>query len=83
MKAVGIRNGKGDADALFIEDGVPDPVVEKDKILVRIKAFGLNRMDTMQREGNYPARPHWGNILVFCPWLQPVYETCSVMFDVI
>ena len=63
MKAVGIRNGKGDANALFIEDNVPDPIVEKDKILVRIKAFGLNRMDTMQREGNYPARPHWGDIL--------------------
>lgn len=63
MRAIGIKSGKGDADALFIEDGVPDPKVEKDKILIRIKAFGLNRMDTMQREGNYPALPHWGNIL--------------------
>lgn len=63
MRAVGIKNGKGKADALFIEDGVLDPVLDKDKILVRIKAFGLNRMDTMQREGNYPALPHWGDIL--------------------
>jgi putative PIG3 family NAD(P)H quinone oxidoreductase len=54
MKAIGVRNGKGDADALYVEDGVPDPILEKDKVLVRIRAFGLNRMDIMQREDRYP-----------------------------
>ncbi|KAI3020845.1 Alcohol dehydrogenase GroES-like domain family protein [Aspergillus niger] len=54
MKAVGVRNGKGNADALFIEEGVPDPVPTGNRILVRIKAFGLNRMDIMQREDRYP-----------------------------
>lgn len=54
MKAVGVKNGKGNADALFIEDGVPDPVPTSNRILVRIKAFGLNRMDIMQREDRYP-----------------------------
>lgn len=27
------------------------------KALVKVKAFGLNRMDCMQREGNYPVPP--------------------------
>ena len=63
MKAVGIKDGKGDANALFIEDGITDPVPKEGEVLVRIRAFGLNRMDTMQREGNYPALPHWGSIL--------------------
>ena len=63
MKAVGIKDGKGDANALFIEDGIPDPTPKEGEVLVRIRAFGLNRMDTMQREGNYPALPHWGDVL--------------------
>ncbi|PWY90228.1 quinone oxidoreductase putative [Aspergillus heteromorphus CBS 117.55] len=54
MKAVGVRNGKGNADALFIEDGIPDPVPVGNRVLVRIRAFGLNRMDIMQREDRYP-----------------------------
>jgi NADPH:quinone reductase-like Zn-dependent oxidoreductase len=31
--------------SLYIADNVPDPVVIDDKLLVRIKAFGINRMD--------------------------------------
>lgn len=65
MKAVGIRGGKGDADAFFIEDNVPDPVATSGRILVKIKAFGLNRMDIMQREDKYPypLLPESGKIL--------------------
>ncbi|KAI0597808.1 hypothetical protein F4775DRAFT_558676 [Biscogniauxia sp. FL1348] len=54
MRAIGIKGGKGDADKLFIQDGVPDPVASDDRVVVRIKAFGLNRMDIMQREDRYP-----------------------------
>jgi NADPH:quinone reductase-like Zn-dependent oxidoreductase len=55
MRAVGVRGGKGgNADALFIDDNVPDPIVKSNDILVKIKAFGLNRMDIMQREAKYP-----------------------------
>ncbi|PYH89950.1 quinone oxidoreductase putative [Aspergillus ellipticus CBS 707.79] len=53
MKAVGVKNGKGNADALFLED-VADPVPTGSRVLVRIHAFGLNRMDIMQREDRYP-----------------------------
>ena len=65
MKAVGIKGGKGNADAFFIEENVPEPVAEKDRVLVRIKAFGLNRMDIMQREDKYPypLLPESGKIL--------------------
>jgi NADPH:quinone reductase-like Zn-dependent oxidoreductase len=55
MRAVGVRGGKGgNADALFIDDNIPEPIVKSNDIFVRIKAFGLNRMDIMQREAKYP-----------------------------
>lgn len=31
--------------------------------LVKIKAFGLNRMDLLQRQGYYPVPPHASTIL--------------------
>lgn len=66
MKAVSIKNGKGPADALFVDDNVPDPPPPTgNRILVRIRAFGLNKMDIMQREDRYPypLLPESGNIL--------------------
>jgi NADPH:quinone reductase-like Zn-dependent oxidoreductase len=54
MRAVGVKGGRGNADALFIDANVPDPVVKPGHIIVNIKAFGLNRMDIMQREDRYP-----------------------------
>ena len=54
MRAVGVKGGRGNADALFIDDTVADPIVTQGHILVDIKAFGLNRMDIMQREDKYP-----------------------------
>ena len=52
-----IKNGRGPATALFINDAAPKPIPGPGEVLVRIKAFGLNRMDLMQREGNYPVPP--------------------------
>jgi NADPH:quinone reductase-like Zn-dependent oxidoreductase len=46
------------ATALYINDQSPKPRAEGSKALVRIKAFGLNRMDLMQRSGGYPLPPH-------------------------
>lgn len=54
MKAVDIQNGKGDASALFINDQTPVPTPTGSQALVKIRCFGLNRMDLLQREGNYP-----------------------------
>jgi len=54
MRAVGISNGKGPAGALFIDQNVQIPKVQDGEVLVKIKAFGLNKMDVIQREGNYP-----------------------------
>jgi NADPH:quinone reductase-like Zn-dependent oxidoreductase len=65
MKAISVRNGKGDADAMFVDDGVSNPESKDGYVLVRIKAFGLNRMDIMQREDRYPYKllPESGNIM--------------------
>ncbi|EAW08507.1 NAD(P)H-quinone oxidoreductase [Aspergillus clavatus NRRL 1] len=56
MRAVVVRGGKGPADALDVDD-IPLPTVSGNQALVRIKAFGLNRMDLLQREAKYPLPP--------------------------
>ncbi|KAL4921469.1 hypothetical protein BDW62DRAFT_174754 [Aspergillus aurantiobrunneus] len=56
MRAVAIKNGTGPADSLYI-DRIPAPTAGPSQALVRIKAFGLNRMDLLQREGKYPVPP--------------------------
>jgi NADPH:quinone reductase-like Zn-dependent oxidoreductase len=65
MRAVGVKGGAGNADALFIDDNVPDPVLTPNDVLIRINAFGLNRMDIMQREDKYPypLLPESGSIM--------------------
>ncbi|KAF3913999.1 Zeta-crystallin [Orbilia brochopaga] len=57
MRAVGIKGGQGPATALFIDDTV-EPILLFDEVLVKIHAFGLNRMDISQREGKYPVPDH-------------------------
>jgi NADPH:quinone reductase-like Zn-dependent oxidoreductase len=56
MRAVDIKGGKGPASALHITE-TPMPVPKDAQALVKIKAFGLNRMDLLQREGHYPVPP--------------------------
>ncbi|KAF1809037.1 NAD(P)-binding protein [Eremomyces bilateralis CBS 781.70] len=56
MRAVDIKGGKGPASALFINE-IPHPQPKASDAIVRVKAFGLNRMDLIQREGNYPLPP--------------------------
>jgi NADPH:quinone reductase-like Zn-dependent oxidoreductase len=65
MRAVRVKNGKGDADSLYINETEPDPVTGPGQLLVQIKAFGLNRMDIMQREDKYPypLLPESGDIM--------------------
>ncbi|OTA70238.1 zinc-binding dehydrogenase [Hypoxylon sp. EC38] len=57
MKAVDIKGGKGPATSLFINPQTPKPEPKEGEALVRVKAFGLNRMDLLQREGRYPVPP--------------------------
>ncbi|ROV98593.1 hypothetical protein VSDG_04270 [Cytospora chrysosperma] len=63
MKAVDIKGGKGGIDALFVNPETPKPTPAPHQALVKIKAFGLNRMDLIQREGHYPLPPQAGPIL--------------------
>ena len=46
----------GPIEALHITE-IPKPVPKDSQALVKIKAFGLNRMDLLQREGQYPVPP--------------------------
>ncbi|KAJ7214075.1 quinone oxidoreductase [Mycena pura] len=62
MRAVLIENEKGDASSLFIGD-VPTPAPRAGEVLVKIKAFGLNRLDIVQRQGHYPPPPGASTIL--------------------
>ncbi|PWZ02932.1 quinone oxidoreductase putative [Testicularia cyperi] len=62
MKAILVKDGKGPSDSLYMGEA-PVPKPGDDEVLVKIKAFGLNRMDIMQREGNYPLPPHAPEIM--------------------
>ncbi|KAG9250503.1 uncharacterized protein F5Z01DRAFT_370809 [Emericellopsis atlantica] len=56
MKAVDIKGGKGSAEDLFI-NSIEKPKVTPGNAIVKIKAFGINRMDIIQRVGRYPLPP--------------------------
>ena len=51
-----VRGGAGNADALFITE-IPKPQAKNAEAVVKVRAFGLNRMDLLQREGRYPVPP--------------------------
>ncbi|KAF8529292.1 quinone oxidoreductase [Hysterangium stoloniferum] len=53
MRAVLIKGGSGGIDSLYIGDA-PKPTPSSKQVLVKVKAFGLNRMDISQRQGKYP-----------------------------
>jgi len=53
MRAILIKDGAGPADNLYVGE-VPTPSPQTGEVLVKIKAFGLNRLDLHQREGKYP-----------------------------
>ena len=52
-----IEGGKGEREKLFINAETPKPSPAEGQALVKIKAFGINRMDIIQRKGNYPVPP--------------------------
>jgi len=58
MRAVLVQGGTGPASALHIGEA-PTPTLKNsaEDILVKVKAFGINRMDILQRLGKYPIPP--------------------------
>ncbi|HEY3696415.1 NAD(P)H-quinone oxidoreductase [Phenylobacterium sp.] len=57
MQAVAVEGGKGaPAEALRLVTA-PRPAPGPGQILIRVRAAGLNRADTMQRKGFYPPPP--------------------------
>ncbi|KAH7122006.1 hypothetical protein B0J13DRAFT_155234 [Dactylonectria estremocensis] len=54
MRGIDVQGGKGDSSALFINSKTPKPQPAEGQALVRIRAFGINRMDIIQRQGFYP-----------------------------
>ncbi|KAJ6602229.1 quinone oxidoreductase [Mycena sp. CBHHK59/15] len=62
MRAVLVKNGAGQVEDLYIGE-TDTPVPRANEVLVKIKAFGLNRMDIIQRNGNYPPPPGASAIL--------------------
>ena len=55
MRAVVITE-PGGPEVLKVQE-VPDPVPGPDDVLVEVKGSALNRADTFQRQGGYPAPP--------------------------
>ncbi|KAM0787681.1 hypothetical protein ACM66B_003744 [Microbotryomycetes sp. NB124-2] len=63
MRAVLVKNGKSDsAQDLYIGE-TDKPQLKDNEVLVKVKAFGLNRMDILQRKGLYPLPPGITKIL--------------------
>ncbi|KAG8878487.1 hypothetical protein FRB97_002475 [Tulasnella sp. 331] len=57
MKAILVKDGKGPIENLYIGEAErPKPTI-KGQVVVKVKMFGLNRMDLIQREGRYPVPP--------------------------
>ncbi|KAL4882571.1 hypothetical protein BJY04DRAFT_186436 [Aspergillus karnatakaensis] len=83
MRAVAIKNNSGPADALYI-DTIPLPEVQPSQALVKVKAFGLNRMDLLQREGQYPVPPQAPSTLgvEFSGTISELGEGCKDDFKV-
>ncbi|KAI2624505.1 putative ToxD-like zinc binding oxidoreductase [Xylaria nigripes] len=63
MRAVDVRNGTGPASALFINASTPVPKLVSGECLVKVKAFGINRGDVLQRDGKYPGIAHLTKIM--------------------
>ena len=55
MRAIRVKEFGG-AEVLRLED-IPEPVAGKGQVVVRIKAAGVNPVDTYIRAGTYPRKP--------------------------
>ncbi|KAH7314004.1 quinone oxidoreductase [Rhizoctonia solani] len=62
MRAVLVKNKGELADDLYIGER-PKPAPDSKEVLVKVAAFGVNRMDLMQRKGGYPLPAGTSDIL--------------------
>ena len=62
MRAVLVKGDGQDVSTLHISE-TETPAAKSDEVMVKIKAFGLNRMDIMQRKGRYPVPPGASTII--------------------
>ncbi|KAI0351397.1 quinone oxidoreductase [Trametes cingulata] len=62
MRAILVKHNQGPAENLYLGNA-EKPSPGPGKVLVKVKAFGLNRMDILQREGRYPLPPGAPDIL--------------------
>lgn len=53
MKAIDL-NGHGGTEVMELKD-VPRPTAARGQVLIKVMASSVNRADTVQRKGNYPA----------------------------
>ena len=53
MRAV-LLESKGGAEVLRVSDGVDAPEPQGEEVRIRVRAFGINRADVLQRRGAYP-----------------------------
>lgn len=63
MKAVQVDESNKDHPASLTWGSVDIPQLKPEEVLVKVKTFGLNRMDLMQRRGMYPVPPGASPIL--------------------
>ncbi|KAH7090096.1 quinone oxidoreductase putative [Auriculariales sp. MPI-PUGE-AT-0066] len=54
MRAIVIAGGKGPVESLLLGTAPKPRLAAPHHVLVKVKAFGLNRMDIFQRLGKYP-----------------------------
>ncbi|KAH6618829.1 hypothetical protein C7974DRAFT_427069 [Boeremia exigua] len=57
MRAVDVQGGSGESENLFINHETPKPTAQPGQAVIKVKAFGVNRMDISQRRGGYPVPP--------------------------
>ncbi len=72
MRAITLKTF-GEPEVLEFSD-IPKPVPGTEEILVRVRAFGLNRADLLQRRGHYPPPPGESDVL----GLEIAGEVCAL-----
>ena len=74
MKAV-LHKEFGGPEVLEVSNNVEMPKIDKDEVLIKVHAAGINRPDILQRSGGYPPPPGVSTILK-----RILFQTTEVAF---